>query len=186
MYDTSNFRNGLKIEYEGEPFEIIDCQHVKPGKGVAFVKTRMRNLRTGSTVDINFRSGDKVDRPDMETKDMQYLYPDADFYYFMDTESYEQRPITREQLGDNLKWIKENEVVSVLFYKGNAITIEVPAKVELKIIKADPGVRGDTATGATKPVELETGAVVQVPLFIEEGEIIRIDTRTGTYLERVR
>ncbi len=186
MIDTKEFRNGLKIEYEGEPYIIIECQHVKPGKGVAFVKTKMKNLKTGTTLEINFRSGDKVEKPDLETRAMQYLYKEADLYYFMDIESYDQKPLTESQLGDTKKYIKENETVTVLFYKGLPISIEVPQKVELRIIKSDPGIKGDTAQGATKPAVLETGAIVQVPLFVEEGEIIRIDTRTGEYLERVR
>ena len=186
MIYTNEFRNGLRIEYEGEPFVIVDCQHVKPGKGVAFVKTRIKNLRTGATLDVNFRSGDKVEKPDLELKEMQYLYKDGDHYYFMDTETFDQKPLTTDQLGDTRKYMKENATVSVLFWKGNPISIELPPKVDLKIVKSDPGIRGDTAQGATKPAEVETGAVVQVPLFIQEGEVIRIDTRTGTYLERVR
>jgi len=186
VFDTSSFRNGLKIEYDGDPCEIVTCQHVKPGKGVAFVKTRLKNLRTGSTVDVNFRSGDKVGKPDIEVKDMTYLYKDGDLHYFMDISSYEQKPITAEQLGSKIDYIKENMQVEVLFYKGNALSLELPLKVELKITKSDPGVRGDTAQGATKPATLETGLVVQVPLFVEEGEVIRVDTRNGNYLERVR
>ncbi len=186
MLDTTSFRSGLKIEYDGQPYVIVECQHVKPGKGVAFVKTKMKNLRTGTTLDVNFRSGDKVEKPDLESREMEYLYNDGDLHYFMDTSTYEQKPITTEQLGDSKKYIKENAVVTVLFYKGDPISIELPMKVELKIVKSDPGVRGDTAQGATKPAKLETGAIVQVPLFVEEGEIIRIDTRTGAYLERVR
>ncbi len=186
MIDASSFRSGLKIEYEGYPYVIIDCQHVKPGKGVAFVKTRMKNLISGTNLDVNFRSGDRVEKPDLESRDMQYIYKDDEFYYFMDNDTYDQKPVTETQLGDNKKFIKENEMVTVLFYKDEPISIELPPKVELKIIKSDPGVRGDTAQGATKPAEMETGAVVMVPLFVEEGEIIRIDTRTGEYLERVR
>lgn len=186
MYDTNEFRNGLKIEYDGELCEIVSCQHVKPGKGVAFVKTRLKYLRTGATVDINFRSGEKVGKPDMEVKDMSYLYQDGDLYYFMDVENYEQKPISESQLGDSRDYLKENMVVEVLFYRGNPLSIELPLKVELQIVKSDPGIRGDTAQGATKPATLETGLVVQVPLFIEEGETIRVDTRTGEYIERVR
>jgi elongation factor P len=186
MYDTSEFRNGLKIEYEGDPYEIVTCQHVKPGKGVAFVKTKMKNLKTGGTVEINFRSGDKVEKPDIEVRQMSYLYQDGDLYYFMDIQNYDQKPISSEQLGDTKFYLKENMEVEVLFYQGNALTIEVPMKVELKIIQSDPGIRGDTAQGATKPAKLETGLVVQVPLFVEEGESIRVDTRTGSYIERAR
>jgi len=186
MIETSQFRSGLKIEYEGEPFIIVEVQHVKPGKGVAFVKTRIKNLKTGATLDINFRSGDKVGKPDLESREMEYLYQDDDLFYFMDRSNYEQKPLTAEQLGDSKKYIKENEVVHVLFYQGLPISIDLPPKVELKVVKSEPGVRGDTAQGVTKAAELETGAIVQVPLFIEEGELIRIDTRTGNYLERVR
>jgi elongation factor P len=186
MIGANEFRGGLKIEYEGEPYVIIECQHVKPGKGVAFVKTRMKNLKSGTTLDINFRSGDRVGRPDLEQREMQYLYRDGEMFYFMDNENFDQKPLTENQLGENKKYIKENSVVAVLFYKGDPISIEIQAKVELRIIKSDPGVKGDTAQGATKPAVLETGAVVQVPLFIQEGEVIRIDTRTGQYLERVR
>lgn len=186
MFDTSQFRNGLKIEYDGEPCEIVTCQHVKPGKGVAFVKTRLKFLRTGSTVDVNFRSGDKVGKPDMEVRDMTYLYQDGDLHYFMDVDTYEQKPLTEEQLGSQKNYIKENMQVEVLFYKGSALSLELPLKVELLITQSDPGIRGDTAQGATKPATLETGLIVQVPLFVEEGETIRVDTRTGEYLERVR
>jgi elongation factor P len=186
MLDTTSFRNGLKIEYEGDPYVIVDCQHVKPGKGVAFVKTRMKNLKTGTVLDVNFRSGDKVEKPDLETQDMQYLYQDGDLFYFMDINTFDQKPLTEDQLADSKKYIKENETVTVLFYKGEPISIELPLKVELKIVKSDPGIKGDTAQGATKPATLETGAIVQVPLFVEEGEVIRVDTRTGEYLERVR
>ncbi len=186
MFDTSEFRNGLKIEYEGNPYLIIECQHVKPGKGVAFVKTKLKNLKTGNNLEVNFRSGDKVGRPDIEEREMQYLYREGDLFYFMDNETYDQKPLTEEQLGDSRKFLKENGAASVLFYRGEAISIEIPAKVDLKIVQAEPGIKGDTAQGATKPVVLETGAIVHVPLFIEEGEVIRIDTRTGSYLERVR
>ncbi|MBN1356338.1 elongation factor P [bacterium] len=186
MLDTSSFRNGLKIEYEGEPYIIVECQHVKPGKGVAFVKTRMKNLKNGAVLDVNFRSGDRVEKPDLESHEMQYLYKDGDLFYFMDIKTFDQKPLTEEQLGDSRKFIKENETVTVLFYRGNPISIELPVKVELRIVKSDPGIRGDTAQGATKPAVLETGAVVQVPLFVEEGEVIRVDTRTGEYIERAR
>jgi elongation factor P len=186
MIDTTQFRSGLKIEYNGEPYVIVECQHVKPGKGVAFVKTKMKNLKTRNVLDVNFRSGDKVEKPDLETREMQYLYNDGDMFYFMDMDTYEQKPLTEDQLGEAKKYIKENGIVTVLFYKGVPISIDLPPKVELKIVQSEPGVKGDTAQGATKPAVLETGAVVQVPLFIEEGEIIRIDTRTGEYLERVR
>jgi len=183
---TTEFRSNFKIEMEGEPFIIIDCQHVKPGKGAAFVKTRIKSLRTGLVQDKTFRSGDKVDTPDLDERAMQYLYPDGDRCCFMDTKTYEQEFLTRDQLGDTAKWLQENLEVAILFHNGLPIGVDVPNFVTLKITQTDPGVRGDTAVGGTKPATLETGAVVMVPLFIEEGESIRIDTRTGEYVERAK
>ena len=184
MYSTTDFRRGLKIEYNKDPFEVVEFQHVKPGKGAAFVKTRIKNLLTGNVIDINFRSGDKFGKPDLEEKEMQFLYKDGDDYYFMDNETYEQIFISSEQLGDNKGFLQENISVSILFYKNRPIDIVLPNFVILKIIKTDPGVRGDTASGGSKPAELETGHIVNVPLFINEGEVIKIDTRTGEYVER--
>ena len=183
---TTEFRSNFKIEMEGEPFIIIDCQHVKPGKGAAFVKTRIKSLRTGLVQDKTFRSGDKVDTPDLDERAMQYLYPDGDRYCFMDTKTYEQEFLTRDQLGDAAKWLQENLEVAILFHNGLPIGVDVPNFVTLKITQTDPGVRGDTAVGGTKPATLETGTVVMVPLFIEEGESLRIDTRTGEYVERAK
>ena len=165
MYSTSEFRRGLKIEIDGEPFTIQEFQHVKPGKGGAFVRTKMKSLITGNVIDRTFKSGDKVDRPDMAEKEMQYLYQDGDNFYFMDNETYDQQFINIEQ------------------FQG---AVELPNFVELTVKQTDPGFKGDTASGATKPATLETGATIQVPLFIKEGEKIRIDTRTGEYAERVK
>lgn len=183
--DTSQFRNGLKIELDGEPFVMVYFQHVKPGKGGAFVRTKLKNLRTGRVLEKTFRSGEKVNEAEVEDKKMQYLYMDGSSYVFMDSETYDQVPFSAEQIGDGVKYLKENLDVDVVFYKGNPITVELPAFVVAAVSKCDPGVKGDTASGATKPATLETGAVVQVPLFIKEGENIRVDTRSGEYVERV-
>ena len=186
MYQTQDFRKGLKIEYEGGLWAITECNHVKPGKGVAFVKTRLKNMIDGRTLDINFRSGDKVGAPDVNEVDMQALYSDGDFWHFMDTHNYEQVQITFEDLGDTALYLKDDLSVSVMLYNGRPIGVSLPNFVELKITECEPGVRGDTAQGATKPATLETGAVVQVPLFVEEGETIKVDTRTGEYSSRVK
>jgi len=186
MYSTSDFRKGLKIEMDGEPFIVVECQHVKPGKGAAFVKTRVKSLISGNVRDINFRSGDKVDTPNLEDKSMQYLYSDGDDFHFMDQETYDQVMLTRDQLGNAVDYLQENCEVRALFHNGQPIGVDVPTFVELKVTYTEPGVKGDTATGATKRATLETGKIVQVPLFINEGEVLRIDTRTGEYLERVK
>lgn len=186
MYSTTDFRKGLKIEMNGEPFIIVDFQHVKPGKGTAFVRTRLKSLVTGLVIDQTFRSGDKVDKPDLEEKEMQFLYQEGGEYHFMDTHSYEQIFLTKDQLGENKDFLKENLVIKALFHNRKPIGIEIPMFIDLKVIKSEPGIKGDTATGATKPATLESGAVVQVPLFVEEGDILRIDTRTRTYITRVK
>ena len=183
--DTSQFRNGLKIELDGEPFVITYFQHVKPGKGGAFVRTKVRNLKSGRVLDRTFRSGEKVDEADVEEKNMQYLYQDGDSLIFMDTQTYDQLPFTREQVGEGLPYLKENLEVQVVFWRGAPISVDLPAFVVAEVTKTDPGVKGDTASGATKPATLETGATIQVPLFIKEGESVRVDTRTGAYVERV-
>ena len=185
MIDTSAFRNGLKIEIDDHPYEIVEFQHVKPGKGAAFVRTKYRSLLTGNTLEKNFRSGDKFARPDIEEKTMQFLYKEGTDYHFMDQKSFEQTFVPEENLGSAKNFMKENIDVQILFYRGKAIGVTVPNSMDLKIVKCDPGVRGDTVSGAMKPAELETGFVVQVPLFINEGETIKIDTRTGQYLTRV-
>jgi elongation factor P len=185
VLDTTDFRKGLKIEVEGDPYEIVDFQHVKPGKGGAFVRTRIKNLLTGNTLDRTFRAGDKVGKPDIEEREMQYLYAEGDNFHFMDNKSYDQTFVTAEALGDAKNFLKANINASILFYKGRAIGVSLPNAVDLAVTKCDPGVRGDTVSGATKPATLETGYVVQVPLFINEGDVLRIDTRNGAYITRV-
>jgi elongation factor P len=183
--DTSQFRNGLKIEIDGEPYTMTYFQHVKPGKGGAFVRTKIKNLRTGRVLDKTFRSGEKVDEAEVEDKRMQFLYMDGEQLVFMDTETYDQIPFSAEQVGDARKYMLENIEVDVIFWKGKPINIELPSFIEAVVSQTDPGIKGDTASGATKPATIESGAVVQVPLFIKEGEKIRVDTRSGTYVERV-
>jgi elongation factor P len=186
MYQTQDFRKGLKIEYEGGLWIITECQHVKPGKGVAFVKTRIKNMIDSRTVDINFRSGDKVGAPDVTDVDMQVLYNDGEFWHFMNEHTYDQVQISMEDLGDTALFLKEEIRVSVLIYNGRPIDVHLPNFVDLLITGCEPGVKGDTAQGGTKPATLETGAVVQVPLFVEEGERIKVDTRTRSYSSRVK
>ncbi|MGA2193197.1 MAG: elongation factor P [Nitrospirota bacterium] len=186
MISTAEFRNGAKIEIDGEPFIIVEFQHVKPGKGGAFVRTKLKSLKSGNVIDRTYRSGEKVETPNLEEKNMQFLYGTGDEFFFMDNESYEQSSLSAKQLGDNKNWLKENMVVQVLYHNGNPISVEVPMFVELKVVKTDPGVKGDTAAGGTKPATLETGAVVKVPLYLNEGETIKVDTRKGEYLERVK
>jgi elongation factor P len=183
---TTEFRNGLKIEIDGEPFVIVEFQHVKPGKGGAFVRTKFKSLKSGNVTDKTFRAGEKVDVPDLEEKTMQYLYGADKDRVFMDTTSYEQISLNEKQLGDSINYLKENMEIKVLYHKGMPINIEVPMFVELMIAKTDPGVRGDTASGGSKPATLETGAVVKVPLYMNEGDSIKVDTRTGTFIERVK
>lgn len=183
--DTSQFRNGVKIELDGDPFSITYFQHVKPGKGGAFVRTKLKNLRTGRVLEKTFQSGRKVQQADIEERRMQFLYQDGESAVFMDNESYEQMSISFEQLGDSRKFLKENTEALVMLYKGRAIGVELPAFIEVQVTQADPGLRGDTASGATKPATLETGAVIQVPLFIKQGETVKVDTRSGAYVERV-
>jgi len=185
MLSTTDFRKGLKLMIEGQPCIIIDFQHVKPGKGGAFVRTKWRNILTGNVNERNFHAGDKFDKPDLEEKTMQYLYAEGDNFYFMDTSTYEQTFITRAALGDSVNFLKENIECSVLFFEGKVIGVDLPNTVELQITQCDPGVKGDTVSGATKPATLETGYTVNVPLFINEGDVLKIDTRTGEYLERV-
>ncbi|WP_164009990.1 elongation factor P [Pyxidicoccus trucidator] len=184
--DTSEFRNGLKIEIDGEPFVIEYFQHVKPGKGSAFVRTKIRSLLSGRMLEPTLKSGDKVGLPDIEEKDMQYLYVQGDEYYFMDTRNYEQTFLNEKVLGEAKNFLKENINVSVLYWNGKAISVNLPNSVDLKVIKCDPGVRGDTVSGALKPATMETGFTVNVPLFINEGDVLKIDTREGgKYLTRV-
>ena len=184
MYSTAEFRRGLKIEIDGKPYTIVEFQHVKPGKGGAFVRTKLKNLETGQVLEQTFRSGAKVDIPDLEENNVQYLYQDGDSYVFMDNDTYDQLFIAEEYLGDAVNYLKANIEAKVLFFNGKPIGVDLPITVELEVTETEPGVKGDTATGATKNATLETGLVVQVPLFIEQGEMLKIDTRTGEYLER--
>ena len=183
--DTSQFRNGLKVILDGQPFVITFFQHVKPGKGGAFVRTKVKNLLNGKVLDRNFRSGERLDEADIEEKRMQYLYLDGESLIFMDQESFDQIPFSAEIVGDARKFLKENMEVEALFWNGKPVNVELPTFVVLRVARCDPGLKGDTASGATKPATLETGAVVNVPLFIKEGETLRIDTRTGEYVERI-
>ncbi|OGQ01411.1 MAG: elongation factor P [Deltaproteobacteria bacterium RBG_19FT_COMBO_52_11] len=186
MYSTSDFRKGLKIEMGGEPYLMVDFQHVKPGKGGAFVRTRLKSLVTGNVIDQTFRSGDKVDKPDLEEREMQFLYETGGEFHFMDTTSFDQLFLTVEQLGESKDYLKENLIIKALFHNKKPIGIEVPMFVELKVVQSEPGIRGDTASGANKPATLESGAVIQVPLFVAEGDLVRIDTRTREYITRVK
>ncbi len=185
MISAGEFRNGITFEQDGNVYQVVEFQHVKPGKGAAFVRTKLKNVITGGVVEKTYRPTEKVEKAHIDRKTMQYLYNDSGLYYFMDLESYEQLPLSEEQVGDALKFVKENMEVLLLFYKGTVFGIEPPNFVELEITDTEPGFKGDTATGATKPATMETGAVVNVPLFVGPGETIRIDTRTGEYMERV-
>ena len=184
MISAGEFRNGMTFEMDGQVLQIVEFQHVKPGKGAAFVRTKIKNVITGSVTERTFNPTDKFPPAYVDRRDMQYLYNDGDLYYFMDMETYEQTPISKGTLGDNFKFVKENMVCKVVSYKGNVFAVEPPLFVDLEIVEPDPGFKGDTATNTLKPATLETGAVVKVPLFIDNGEKIRIDTRTGEYLER--
>ncbi|NTX00606.1 MULTISPECIES: elongation factor P [Myxococcus] len=184
--DTSEFHNNMKIEIDGEPFVIVEFQHVKPGKGSAFVRTKIRSLLSGRVLQPTLKSGEKVGKPDIEEKDMQYLYVQGDDYYFMDKRDFEQTFISEKALGDAKNFLKENIDATILFWNGKAIAVTLPNSVDLKVVKCDPGVRGDTVSGALKPATLETGFEVYVPLFINEGDVLKIDTRDGgKYLTRV-
>lgn len=184
MISTSDFQTGLTIELDGEVYTVIDFQHVKPGKGAAFVRSRLKNVRSGSTTEKTFRAGEKVSRAIIERKGMEYLYNNGEEYILMDIESYEQVTLNVRQLGDNTRFMKENMHLTMLSFKDECIGIELPHAVELRVVETDPGFKGDTASGGSKPAKLETGLVVQVPFFINEGDLLRIDTRSGQYLER--
>lgn len=184
MISAGDFRNGVTFELDGNVVQVIEFQHVKPGKGAAFVRTKYKNVITGAVVERSFNPTDKYPTAYIERKDMQYLYSDGDLYYFMDMETYEQQPIDSSKLGPAFQFVKENMEVKVLSYKGNVFGVEPPNFVELEVTETDPGFKGDTATNATKPATLETGAEIKVPLFINQGDMIRIDTRTGEYMER--
>lgn len=184
MISAGDFRNGMTFEMDGGVYSIVEFQHVKPGKGAAFVRTKIRNVITGSVTEKTFNPNDKYPEAFVERRDMDYLYNDGDLYYFMDNETYEQLPINASVLGDNFKFVTENMTCKVLSYKGNVFGVEPPNFVVLKVTQTDPGFKGDTATNVTKPATVETGAEIKVPLFIDEGEMIQIDTRTGEYLSR--
>ncbi len=185
MVFAGDFRNNVTFEMDGQVFQILEFQHVKPGKGAAFVRTKIRNIITGSTVERTFNPTDKFERAQISRRDMQYLYSDGDLFYFMDEETYEQIPLNSSSIGDALKYCKENTVCKLMLFKEQVIGIEPPTFVELEVTETEPGFKGDTATGANKPAIVETGATVKVPLFVNSGEMIRVDTRTGEYLERV-
>ena len=178
MVTAGDFKNGLTIEFENNIYQIIEFQHVKPGKGAAFVRTKIKNIKTGGVVEKTFRPTEKFENAQIDTKDMQYLYQDGDLYNFMDMETYDQIALSADQVGDSLKFVKES-------HKGDIFAVEPPMFVELEITECEPGVKGDTATGATKPCTVETGATLMVPLFVNQGDVIKIDTRTGEYLSRV-
>ncbi|MBQ5810151.1 MAG: elongation factor P [Clostridia bacterium] len=184
MISAGDFRNGITFEMDGNVYQIIEFQHVKPGKGAAFVRAKIKNVIAGSVVERTFNPNDKYPPAFIERKEMEYSYSDGNLFYFMDSETYELVPVNEEDLGDNFKFVKENMVCKVLSYKGKVFGVEPPTFVELTVTQTDPGFKGDTATNATKPATLETGAEIRVPLFINEGEVIRIDTRTGEYMER--
>ncbi|MDR2650186.1 MAG: elongation factor P [Clostridiales bacterium] len=185
MISASEFRNGATLEVDGDIYVVLEFQHVKPGKGAAFVRTKLKNLKSGGIVERTFRPTEKMPRARIDRQDLQYLYRDGDLYYFMDTESFEQTAINASDIGDALKYVKENEMVKILSHEGSVFGIEPPTFVVLEITDTEPGFKGDTATGATKPATVETGAVINVPLFLGVGEAVKIDTRTGEYLGRV-
>lgn len=183
---TTDFRKGTKIEYKNEPYEVIDFQHVKMGRGGAFVRAKMKGLKSGKIIEETFNSGDKYPRAPLENKQMQYLYNQDNLFYFMDTETFEQIPLNEGQLGDTIKFLKENMTVDIMYFKGEPLAVELPIFVELQVIETDPGFKGDTASGGGKPAKVETGTTIKVPFHINEGDIIKIDTRTSEYIERVK
>ncbi len=185
MYDTSDIRKGLKIIVDTQPYSVVDFQFVKPGKGQAFTRVRLKHLATGSTLDRTFKSGEKLEPADVEQREMTFIYPDGDSFVFMDQSSGEQAHIADDKIGDNKNFLIDGLNVEVVFFKGEAIDVTLPPHVTIQITQSDPGIRGDTASNVTKPATLSTGAIVQVPLFINEGEWIKVDTRTGQYMERV-
>ena len=185
MISAGDFRNGITIELEGNIFQIIEFQHVKPGKGAAFVRTKLKNIKSGGVIEKTFRPTEKCPQARIDRKDMQYLYSDGDLFHFMDQETFEQIALNEENVGDSLKFVKENDICKVCSHNGSVFAIEPPLFVELEITETEPGFKGDTATGATKPAVVETGATVYVPLFVELGDKIKIDTRSGEYLSRV-
>ena len=184
MISAGDFRNGMCFEMDDQVYQVVEFQHVKPGKGAAFVRTKYKNVKTGSVVERSFNPNEKFEQAQLTRQDMQYIYADGDLYYFMDQESYEQTPIHQDKIGDGIKFLKEEMVCKVVSYKGDIFQVELPITVILEITECEPGVKGDTANNASKYATLETGAVVKVPLFVNQGEKIKVDTRTGEYLER--
>jgi elongation factor P len=184
MISVNDFKTGVTIEFEGVVYQVVDFQHVKPGKGAAFVRAKLKNVKTGGTVEKTFRGGEKLPRAHLDKREMQYLYSDVDGYVFMDNENYEQISLSKDDLGEGAKWLMENMTIGIMMFNTEIMGVELPNFVELTVTETEPGIKGDTATGATKNAKLESGAVVQVPLFINEGDRLRIDTRTGQYMER--
>jgi elongation factor P len=184
LISTNDFRTGLTIELEGDVYQVIEFQHVKPGKGAAFVRSKLRNVRTGAVVEKTFNAGEKIPKARIERREVQYLYSDGKDYNFMDMESYDQIAMSTDQLGDAVKYLKENMIINVLTFQGKSIGVDLPNFVELEVVETSPGIKGDTASGGSKPATLETGAVVQVPFFINVGDKLQIDTRTGNYIKR--
>lgn len=185
MVSAGDFKKGTTFEIDGDVFSIVEFQHVKPGKGSAFVRTKMKNIKTGATVERTFSPTEKYPKAEIQTKEMEYLYNDGELYYFMDPNTYEQIPLNYSQVEDAIIYLKENMSATIKFHKGEAFSVAPPLFVELLVTQTEPGFKGDTATGANKPATVETGAVINVPLFVEEGNVIRIDTRTGEYMERI-
>ena len=184
MISSNDFRPGVTIEIDNQVWQVVDFQHVKPGKGAAFVRAKIKNLQTGAVIERTFNAGEKLPKAQVDRRPMQYLYADGDSFHFMDTETYDQVMLTKDQLTEALNFLKENMEITVLFFNGTIIGVELPNSVDLTVVETDPGIRGDTATGGTKPAKLETGYVVKVPMFINEGDVLRIDTRPGAYIER--
>ena len=185
MISAGDFKNGVTVEIDGNIYQILEFQHVKPGKGAAFVRTKLKNIISGGVVEKTFRPTEKFPKAHIDRKDMQYLYRDGDLFNFMDVETYDQIALNEDVVGDSLKFVKENEVVKICSHNGNVFSVEPPLFVELAITETEPGFKGDTAQGATKPATVETGAIVMVPLFVEPGDVLKIDTRSGEYLSRV-
>ncbi len=183
-FSTNQFKNGLKIMLEGDPYTIVENEFVKPGKGQAFNRVKVRNLKTGRVIDRTFKSGDTVEAADVMETQMQYLYNDGEFYHFMDPDSFEQHAVPAAAMGDAAKWLKEQDLCNVVLWNGTPLSVDAPPHAHLQVTQTDPGLKGDTSSGGSKPATLETGAVVQVPLFIQQGESVKVDTRTGTYISR--
>lgn len=185
MVSSNDLKAGMTILYKDTIHEVVECQHIKPGKGHAFVKTRLKNMTNGTIFEYSYRAKESIDQAIVEKKDLQYLYKDKDLYYFMDPETYEQIPVNKSQIEPLLEYLKEQQTIYFTLYQGHAVSVELPDFINLKVVQALPGIKGDTAQGGTKPVTLETGKVVQAPLFINQGDVIKVDTRTGRYIERV-